>query len=171
MFCRSVFFLLSFFFWPVYFYHSIFYMRILHDVKSCNKIKCLSLEVLFVLYVILVPVVRPYALVNMVYYIYSGRRGRDRMVVLYHIMLYTSPWSIFQLRTCVVIGTDSIGSCKSNYHTITATTTAVYVINHIDQCIWTDNLLFKMYFYYSVENSKKIFFIWEFYMMWNHVIK
>ena len=56
-------------------------MRILHDVKSCTKIKCLSLEVLFVLYVILVPVVRPYALINMVYYIYSGRRGRDRMVV------------------------------------------------------------------------------------------
>ena len=32
---------------------------------------------------------------------------------LYHIMLYMH-WS-------VVIGTDCIGSCKSNYHTITAT--------------------------------------------------
>jgi hypothetical protein len=41
---------------------------------------------------------------------------------LYHIMLYTSPWSIFELTTSVVIGTDCIGSCKSNYHTITATT-------------------------------------------------
>ena len=41
---------------------------------------------------------------------------------LYHIMLYTSPWSRFKLTTSVVIGTDSIGSCKSNYHTITATT-------------------------------------------------
>jgi len=39
----------------------------------------------------------------------------------YHIMLYTSPWSRFELRTSVVIGTDSIGS-KSNYHTITTTT-------------------------------------------------
>ena len=42
---------------------------------------------------------------------------------LYHLMLYTSPWSTFELTTSVVIGTDCIGSCKSNYHTITATTT------------------------------------------------
>ena len=40
----------------------------------------------------------------------------------YHIMLYTSPWSRFELTTSVVIGTDCIGSCKSNYHKITATT-------------------------------------------------
>ena len=31
-----------------------------------------------------------------------------------HIMLYTSPWSRFELTTSVVIGTDCIGSCKSN---------------------------------------------------------
>ena len=39
---------------------------------------------------------------------------------LYHIMLYTSPWSRFKLTTSVVIGTDCIhvGSCKSNYSTI-----------------------------------------------------
>jgi hypothetical protein len=42
---------------------------------------------------------------------------------LYHIMLYTSPLSRFELTTSVAIGTDCIGSCKSNYHTITATTT------------------------------------------------
>ena len=41
----------------------------------------------------------------------------------YHIMLYTSPWSRFELTTWVVICIDCIGSCKSNYHTITATTT------------------------------------------------
>ena len=41
---------------------------------------------------------------------------------LYHIMLYTSPRSRFELATSVVIGTDYIGSCKSNYHSITATT-------------------------------------------------
>jgi hypothetical protein len=40
----------------------------------------------------------------------------------YHIMLYTSYWSRFKLTTSVVIGTDCIGSCKSNYHAITATT-------------------------------------------------
>ena len=32
-------------------------------------------------------------------------------------------WSRFVLATSVLIGTDCIGSCKSNYHTITATTT------------------------------------------------
>ena len=41
---------------------------------------------------------------------------------LYLIMLYTSPLEGFELTTSVVIGTDCIGSCKSNYHTITATT-------------------------------------------------
>ena len=46
-------------------------------------------------------------------------QGRDK---LYHIMLFTSPWSRFELPTSVVIGTDCIGSIKSNYHTITATT-------------------------------------------------
>ena len=39
---------------------------------------------------------------------------------LYHIMLYTLPWSRFKLTTSVVIGTDYIGSCKSNHHPITA---------------------------------------------------
>jgi hypothetical protein len=34
---------------------------------------------------------------------------------LYHIMLFTSPWARFEL-TSVVIGTDYIGSYKSNYH-------------------------------------------------------
>ena len=36
---------------------------------------------------------------------------------LYHIMLYTSTWSGIELTTSVVIDTDYIGSCKSNYHT------------------------------------------------------
>ena len=40
---------------------------------------------------------------------------------LYHIMLYTSLWSGFELTTSVLICTDCIGSCKSNYHTITPT--------------------------------------------------
>jgi hypothetical protein len=39
---------------------------------------------------------------------------------LYHIMLYTSPWLRFEITKSVVIGTDCIGSCKSNYHMITA---------------------------------------------------
>ena len=32
---------------------------------------------------------------------------------------YSSSWAGFKLTTLVVIGTDCIGSCKSNYHTIT----------------------------------------------------
>jgi hypothetical protein len=47
---------------------------------------------------------------------------------LYHIMLYTSPWSKFELTTSVVIGTDCIGSCRSNYHTITATTALLITV-------------------------------------------
>jgi hypothetical protein len=39
-----------------------------------------------------------------------------------HIIVYTSPWSRFKLTTSVVIGTHCLGSCKSKYHTITATT-------------------------------------------------
>ena len=41
---------------------------------------------------------------------------------LYHIMLYTSPWSRIELTTSVIIDTDCICSCKSNYHAITAMT-------------------------------------------------
>ena len=45
---------------------------------------------------------------------------------LYHILLYTSPWSRFdEITTWVAICTDCIGSCKSNYYTITTTTTPV----------------------------------------------
>jgi hypothetical protein len=42
--------------------------------------------------------------------------------IVYHIMLYWVhlPWVGFELTTLLVIGTDSIGSCKSNYHMITA---------------------------------------------------
>ena len=39
----------------------------------------------------------------------------------YPILLNTSPWSRFELTTSVVICTDCICSCKSNYHTTTAT--------------------------------------------------
>ena len=42
---------------------------------------------------------------------------------LYHIILYRVhlAWAGFELTTLVVIGTDYIGSYKSNYHTITTT--------------------------------------------------
>ena len=44
---------------------------------------------------------------------------------LYHIMLYTLPWSRFELATAAVVSTDSIGSCKSSYHTITVTMSVI----------------------------------------------
>jgi hypothetical protein len=52
---------------------------------------------------------------------------------LYHIMLYGVhlAGARFELTKLVVIGTDCIGSCKSNYHMIT-TTTALNKI--IDDC-------------------------------------
>jgi hypothetical protein len=42
----------------------------------------------------------------------------------------TSPWSRFELTTTVVIGTNCIGSCKSNYHMITATTAPFHNLQH-----------------------------------------
>jgi hypothetical protein len=46
---------------------------------------------------------------------------------LYHIMLYRVhlTWAGFKLSTLVVIGTDCIGNCKSNYHTITSMTAPI----------------------------------------------
>ena len=45
---------------------------------------------------------------------------------LCHIMLYTSPWSRLELTISVVLNTDCTGSCKSNYHSITATTASLW---------------------------------------------
>jgi hypothetical protein len=53
----------------------------------------------------------------------------------YHIMLYTSPWSRFELTTSVVIGTDCISSCKTNYHMITASTGSLNVIRKMESDI------------------------------------
>jgi hypothetical protein len=58
---------------------------------------------------------------------------------LYHIMLYTSSWSRFELTTSVVIGTDCIGSCKSNYHTRTATTAPVVYRRLLYVNLWFDS--------------------------------
>jgi hypothetical protein len=38
----------------------------------------------------------------------------------YHIMLHTSPWARLEPATLMMIGTDCIGRCKSNYHTFTS---------------------------------------------------
>ena len=48
---------------------------------------------------------------------------------LYHIMLYWVHlvWTGFELTNLVVIGTYYIGSCISNYHTITTTTIPTFI--------------------------------------------
>ena len=68
-----------------------------------------------------------FQLYRVVSFIGGGNRSSKRKPPtccksLTNIMLYTSPWLRFKLTTSVVIGTDCIGSCKSNYHTITTTT-------------------------------------------------
>ena len=71
---------------------------------------------------------------------------------LYHIMLCTSPWSRFELTTSVVIGTDWIGSCKFNYHAITATTVPIYtrpsiqyqITRFVFRCLNTHSTVFNI---------------------------
>ena len=61
---------------------------------------------------------------------------------LYHIMLYSSPWSRFELTTSVVIGTACTGSCKSNNHTITATkwlTRKIFLYHNPLLIFWHDH--------------------------------
>jgi hypothetical protein len=55
---------------------------------------------------------------------------------LYHVMLYwvQLAWTRFKFATLVVIGTDCTGSCKSNYHTITATTSPPTIIDLYPVC-------------------------------------
>jgi hypothetical protein len=48
---------------------------------------------------------------------------------LYHIILYqyTLPWAGFELTTLVVVDTNCIDSCKSNFHTIMTMTVPVHM--------------------------------------------
>ena len=56
---------------------------------------------------------------------------------LYHIMLYRVHLASegFELITIVVIGTDCIGSCKSNYYTIMTTTTPYMHLNKLNNAL------------------------------------
>jgi hypothetical protein len=65
---------------------------------------------------------------------------------LYHIMLYTSPWSRFELTTSVVMGIDCIGSCKYNYHAIMPTTAPLFVFEtHVFTSVHRRNDIFPFY--------------------------
>jgi hypothetical protein len=71
---------------------------------------------------------------------------------LYHIILYRvhPAWVGFELTTLVVIDTDCIGSCKSNYHMITTMAVLksiwcclmVYLFNHTIACFSCSSLVF-----------------------------
>jgi hypothetical protein len=52
----------------------------------------------------------------------TGVPGESHRPAASHIMLCTSAWVVVEPTTLVVIGTVCIGSCKSIYHAITATT-------------------------------------------------
>ena len=74
---------------------------------------------------------------------------------LYHIMLYQAHLSCagFELKTLVVIGTDCIGSFKSNYHTIT-TTTAPFSCENSSPSISSG-----MYLWYMYYKTKILFYV------------
>ena len=61
---------------------------------------------------------------------------------LYHKMLYTSPWSRFELTTSVLIGTDCISSCQSNYHMIITTPGTLW--NITSKSIWITYFIFLL---------------------------
>jgi hypothetical protein len=101
---------------------------------------------------------------------------------LYHIMLCTSPRSRFELTTSVMIGTDCIGSCISNYHTITATTAPTCDNNYSHSLVryvtwyflWNKDFIHKQYqkdtstripyhfIFWKSENPLKVTTFWVF---------
>jgi type IV secretory pathway VirB3-like protein len=63
-------------------------------------------------------------IIHKIFYIYLSLYNPDKTTDLSQVtdkLYHTSPWSRFELTTSVAIGTDCIGNCKSNYHTITTT--------------------------------------------------
>ena len=60
---------------------------------------------------------------------------------------YTSPWVGFELTTLVVIGTDCLGSCKSNYHTTTTALCNICILHPIGEfwvCYFTNISVIKI---------------------------
>ena len=59
---------------------------------------------------------------------------------LYHIMLYTSPCSRFELTISVVMDNDCTGSCKSNYHMTMTTPYYQKKTNMISRTFYLNNI-------------------------------
>ena len=62
----------------------------------------------------------------------------DHFALQWRKNIYLYFWSRFELTTSVVISTDCIGSCKSNYYTITATTVpyGIWIYSYLcNQCL------------------------------------
>ena len=59
---------------------------------------------------------------------------------LSHNVVHLAISEIFEFTTSEVIGTDCIGSCQSNYHTITATTAPIYIFCHCPNKTFSGNL-------------------------------
>jgi hypothetical protein len=80
---------------------------------------------------------------------------------LYHIMLYQVhlTWTWFELTTLVAIDTDCIGSCKSNYHTITTSTllTLLKIKNRIDISPFSFIMYHFWIHYKNVYSNRSIF--------------
>ena len=57
--------------------------------------------------------------------------------MLYRVHL---TWVGFELTTLVAICTDCIGSCKSNYHTITATAAPIFLYSRFHFDLWSKTL-------------------------------
>ena len=89
---------------------------------------------------------------------------------LYHIMLDTSSWSRFELTTSdsVVIGTDCIGSCKSNYHTTTTVPSFCHWISFVNKYIKSQyfrNCILNMTLCWPCNMQC----VWSFHIwQWNH---
>ena len=73
---------------------------------------------------------------SQLYCLGGGNQSIRRKPPTYHIMLYQLHliWAWFKLTNLVVICTDCIGSCKSNYRTITATETPMFIYLFRHEC-------------------------------------
>jgi hypothetical protein len=91
-----------------------------------------------------------------------------------HIMLYGVhlAWAVFEPTTLVVIGTDWIDSCKSNYHTITTMTAPVFfggfqthVNILIERQVPVSYLRFSWYNIWDIADTfEQIYHVWEGYL-------